>query len=79
MTNFESMQKKVHLWLAISNVSGGKSLLIYCTKAKYVFIILQKIKFTESIFASAVVVAVEVVYVFVWMYLLVFVFVYYYF
>ena len=72
-------EKKVHLWLAISNVSGGKSLLIYCTKAKYVFIILQKIKFTESIFASAV-----VVYVLVFVYgcisaMLVFVFVYYYF
>ena len=72
-------EKKVHLWLAISNVSGGKSLLIYCTKAKYVFIILQKIKFTESIFASAV-----AVYVVVFVYgcisaMLVFVFVYYYF
>ena len=72
-------EKKVHLWLAISNVSGGKSLLIYCTIAKYVFIILQKIKFTESIFASAV-----VVYVLVFVYgcisaMLVFVFVYYYF
>ena len=72
-------EKKVHLWLAISNVSGGKSLLIYCTKAKYVFIILQKIKFTESIFASAV-----VAYVLVFVYgcisaMLVFVFVYYYF
>ena len=72
-------EKKVHLWLAISNVSGGKSLLIYCTTAKYVFIILQKIKFTESIFASAV-----VAYVLVFVYgcisaMLVFVFVYYYF
>ena len=72
-------EKKVHLWLAIPNVSGGKSLLIYCTKAKYVFIILQKIKFTESIFASAV-----VAYVLVFVYgcisaMLVFVFVYYYF
>ena len=73
-------EKKVHLWLAISNVSGGKSLLIYCTKAKYVFIILQKIKFTESIFASAVVVYVVLVFVYGCISaMLVFVFVYYYF
>ena len=56
-----------------------KILVDICTKAKYVFIILQKIKFTESIFASAV-----VVYVLVFVYgcisaMLVFVFVYYYF